>query len=607
MRKRLVLFTALGLAGIGGGCTLDGPLNGGSSEEVGELDVALTNAPSDVSCVKLTLAGARTDVRTFDLAAGKKASFSLSGLPVGTLSVSADAFPLACNKVVPGSDASWYSEPVSAKIKTGAVAHVALAMIHNGKASVAVDFDESNAPTQAAQPGLVGGVFSSAKPYLLPAAASVKVKAILTAGDAVGTKPDGSPYRMVGIPDGTGAFDNGDGTFTYLVNHEIPGSGIARAHGGKGAFVSKWTIRKADLAVLKGEDLGKQVVLWNATTSSYDAPSTGTVFSRFCSADLPAPSAFFDAASGLGYDQPLFMNGEESGVEGRAIAHDLTGNMWELPRLGKLSFENSVANPGTGVTTVVAGTDDGTGGQVYFYVGTKTNAGSAIDKAGLTNGKLYGLKVVGVPVESSAAGIPAGPVEFVDLGNVQNTTGAALESASNAAQVTTFLRPEDSAWDPNRPNDFYFVTTNAFTAPSRLWRVRFVNAANPALGASIEMLLDGTEGQKMFDNMTIDHFGHIYLQEDVGGNIHLGRVFRYDIATDALTPVLQADPALFDNTIASPTFLTIDEEASGIIDAADLLGPGWFLTAFQAHKSSSDPELFEGGQLMAFYDPAASE
>jgi hypothetical protein len=578
MRKRLVLFTALGLAGIAGGCTLDGPLNGGSSEEVGELDVALTNAPSDVSCVKLTLAGSRTDVRTFDLAAGKKASFSLSGLPVGTLSVSADAFPLACNKVIPGADASWYSEPVSAKIKPGAVAHVALAMIHNGKASVAVDFDENNAPTQAAQPGLVGGVFSSAKPYLLPAAASVKVKAILTAGDAVGTKPDGTPYRMVGIPDGTGAFDNGDGTFTYLVNHEIPGSGIARAHGGKGAFVSKWTIRKADLAVLKGEDLGKQVVLWNASTSSYDPPSTGTVFSRFCSADLAAPSAYFDAASGLGYDAPLFLNGEESGVEGRAVGHDLTGNMWELPRLGKMSFENNVANPGTGVTTVVAGTDDGTGGQVYFYVGTKTNAGSAIDKAGLTNGKLYGLKVVGAPVESSAAGIAAGPVELVDLGNVQNTTGAA-----------------------------YFVTTNSFTAPSRLWRVRFVNAANPALGASIEMLLDGTEGQKMFDNMTIDHFGHVYLQEDVGGNVHLGRVLRYDIASDTLTPVLQADPALFDNTIASPTFLTIDEEASGIIDASDLLGPGWFLTAFQAHKSSADPELFEGGQLLAFYDPAATE
>ena len=82
----------------------------------------------------------------------------------------------------------------------------------------------------------------------------------------------------------------------------------------KGAFVSKWTVRKADLAVLKGEDLGKQAVLWNTTTSAYDAPNTNTVFQRFCSADLAAPSAFFYAAGNVGYDAPLFLNGEESGT-----------------------------------------------------------------------------------------------------------------------------------------------------------------------------------------------------------------------------------------------------------------------------------------------------
>jgi len=37
---------------------------------------------------------------------------------------------------------------------------------------------------------------------------------------------------------GLGAFDNGDGTFTVLMNHELGAtSGVARAHGGKGAFV----------------------------------------------------------------------------------------------------------------------------------------------------------------------------------------------------------------------------------------------------------------------------------------------------------------------------------------------------------------------------------
>ena len=60
-------------------------------------------------------------------------------------------------------------------------------------------------------------------------------------GDSVNFKPDGvTPYRMVGIPDGLGAYDNGNGTFTVLMNHEIAGGGgVARAHGSAGAFVSK--------------------------------------------------------------------------------------------------------------------------------------------------------------------------------------------------------------------------------------------------------------------------------------------------------------------------------------------------------------------------------
>jgi hypothetical protein len=604
MRQQMALFTAFGL--ISASACGDASSPPGAPESVGEIDVALTNAPSDVACVEIAVQGARRDVRKFDLATGKKASLSLSGLPVGVVSVSANAYASPCNQVTQGVDPSWYSEAVGAKIRAGVVSHVSLRMIHNGKVSVGVDFDETNAPAAPAPPEATSGIFSSAKAYMLPAAPGVKVKAILTTGDSPNQNPDGAPYRMVGLPDGTGAFDNGDGTFTWLVNHELPGNGVTRAHGGKGAFVSKWTVRKRDLAVLKGEDLGKRAVLWNAATSSYSPPATGAVFSRFCSADLAAPAAYFNAASGKGYDAPLFTNGEESGTEGRVVAHDLDGTMWELPRLGKASWETYATSPSGTDVTVSAGTDDAGGGQVYVYVGTKTSTGSPIDKAGLTNGKLYGLRVVGEPVET-AAGIPSAAFELHDFGNVADTTGAQLDSDSNANQVTKFNRPEDAAWDPNRPSDLYFVTTNAFSAPSRLWRARFHDIGNPAAGGTFEMLLDGSEGQKMLDNMTLDKAGHVYLQEDVGGNAHLGRILRYDIATDTLTTVLRADPALFDNSVASPTFITVDEEASGIIDASGLLGPGWFLSSMQSHRAIADAELVEGGQLFAFFDPAASE
>jgi len=437
---------------------------------------------------------------------------------------------------------------------------------------------------------------SAPSAYLVPSAPGVVVKDILTVGQSVGG------YRMAGIPDGLGAFDNGDGTFTLLMNHELGNTvGVARAHGGKGAFVSKWIIRKSDLAPLSGEDLMKQVALWNPVTGGYDAPATGVSFSRFCSADLAPISAWYDAASGLGFKGRLFTDGEESGNEGRAMAHGMDGLSWELPRLGKLSFENVVAHPNAGAKTLVAELDDSTPGQVYFYLGNKTNTGSAVEKAGLTNGTLYGVKVSGVATEDSATGIPSGTAfTLADLGNVENTTGAALESASVTAGVTRFLRPEDGAWDPVHTNDFYFVTTNAFSSPSRLWRLRFADINNLAAGGALDMLLGGSEGQHMFDNITIDRAGHVYLQEDVGNNAHLGKVWRYDIVSNTLTVVAQHDPLRF--LSGAPLFLTQDEESSGIIDATSILGPGWFLLDVQAHYAT-DAETVEGGQLLAMYDP----
>ena len=90
----------------------------------------------------------------------------------------------------------------------------------------------------------------------------VVTRSILTVGDSV------AGYRLAGIPDGLGAFDNQDGTFTLLVNHEIRDTlGVPRAHGAKGAFVSKWIIRKTDLTVVHGSDLIQQVVTWNPTTA----------------------------------------------------------------------------------------------------------------------------------------------------------------------------------------------------------------------------------------------------------------------------------------------------------------------------------------------------
>ena len=582
--KNWIMTAALvgGAACSGGGTALPN----GAEGDTGKVELELTNAPADATCLKFSVTGSRSTSRSIDLTPGASTTYLVDRLPVGIATVTGQAYSVACSAVGAATVPAFVAESsVTVRIDPLDVAKVVLKLIRNGRASIGVDFEASN------------------DPYLVPTAPGVITKAILTVGESVNTKADGTPYRMVGIPDGLGALDNGDGTFTLLANHELPGNGVVHAHGSKGAFVSKWTIRKSDLTVLKGEDLMQQFVAWDPAASAYKAAGPGPVFQRFCSADLAAPSAYFDAASGLGTAERLFLDGEESGTEGKGLAHALNGVTYELPRLGKMAFENSVAAPLSGQKTVVVSTDDGQNGQVYLYIGTKTSTGSVIDKAGLTNGNTFAVKVAGFPVEPVATGIPSGTdFSLVDLGNVENTTGTAFDAASVAAGSTTFQRPEDAAWDPKNPNDLYFVTTSSFTTPSRLWRLHFTDAQNLALGGKIDMLLDGTEGFKMADNITVDKKGHIYIQEDIGGQDALGKIFRYDIATDTLTLIAQHNPALF--TPGAAGFLTRDEESSGIIDASEILGAGWLLVDVQAHFTNADPELVEGGQFLAVFDPA---
>jgi hypothetical protein len=51
------------------------------------------------------------------------------------------------------------------------------------------------------------------------------------------------------------------------------------------------------------------------------------------------------------------------------------------------------------------------------------------------------------------------------------------------------------------------------TSLSRLWRLNFDDLANPTAAGTIELLLDGTEGQKMMDNLTVDQWGRVLIQE----------------------------------------------------------------------------------------------
>lgn len=494
---------------------------------------------------------------------------------------------------------------------------------------------------------LITGPSSSQTPYLTPTAPGWSSTSILTVGDAI------AGYQMAGIPDGLGAFRNVDGTMTVLANHEIGTVsstdptllGTARAHGAAGGFVSKWVINTSTWQVISGGDFltsRTNQMMWNGTT--WAAPATAYAYLRPCSADLPALGAFFDATSGAGYDGRIFLNGEETGAEGKAFAWVVSGTdagkVYELPHHGKYSYENLLArtnygaNPGAAnlLQTVVVGTDDTTPGEVYVYLGTKTNSGNAVERAGLANGQVYGVKA------SSSVGY-SGAIALENATGINGTftlapiftnatiaakTGAEFQAASTAAGVTQFARPEDAHWLDH--DSLILATTGAsvggVTVTSKIYQLDFnSDAANGILttGGNIRVVVDsnnitGRDGAKArsFDNLTVGNDGLIYIQEDPGNSAYVAKHWIVDptLATQALresnaVQIFESDRSRF--TAGATLFQTIDEEHSGIIDITSIVNDGvvgskWFLVATQSHApatGASAATLVEGGQFIA--------
>jgi hypothetical protein len=142
-----------------------------------------------------------------------------------------------------------------------------------------------------------------------------------------------------------------------------------------------------------------------------------------------------------------------------------------------------------------------------------------------------------------------------------------------------------------------------------LWELDFIDAKSPTLGGTVKLLLDGTEGQHMFDNITVSPDGKITLCEDPGNNAYVAKVWQYDPANGSLTELAHHNPAFFDPNLngpgmPGPDFITQDEESSGVVDISNILGNAAehvFLIDTQSHKAESNPDLVEGGQLMVMH------
>ena len=454
--------------------------------------------------------------------------------------------------------------------------------------------------------------YAAAPTYMEAVASSATLTPIASAGDMIGS------YLVPGIPDGLGVIKNGN-TLRIITNHEWSATNAVAAGrttaGGlvSGSFLSDMTYDIATQKVTKAVDLFKDVVWYDYATGKYGntpgAPAGAAVkdaygtlnhsylLNRFCSGSLSPAGAFYDKASGTGIKDALFFAGEEGSDESRGFATNLTnGQLVQLPALGLSAWENFIPARTTTKNTVIMGNEDGDAkdSQLWMYMGTKTKTGTWFEKAGLTNGKSYVLAAAAsAPVandyeirekygKNKPFAVTFAAVDIKANGKAQN-----IEANAKGIELA---RVEDGHFDPNKPNDFYFVTTQSDSEPTgkkvvgattpnpatptvsrdggALWRLRFVDANKPFLGSTLELLLDGSEDIYMSkpDNMTVDSLGNVLIQEDPGNNAHLARIVSYRISDGKVGTIARFKADYF--TTGATGFITSDEESSGIVDVS---------------------------------------
>ena len=494
--------------------------------------------------------------------------------------------------------------------------------------------------------------------YVEPVASGVVLDVLATSGDSVGG------YLLPGVPDGIGVLKDG-GNLTVFMNHELSASdklaSTQQRAGGAAtaATISALNLDRSARAITGGAEAIKAITWFDYATGQYASkpvapagaaakdqygtPQHTTALNRFCSAHMAQPGdlAFRTTVNGkpvtYGYTGPVFFTGEEGGDESRAFALTNSGQMLQLPRLGLGAWENFIVAPASGLRTVIMGNEDGaaTDSQLFMYVGEKTTSGAWADKAGLTNGQAYVMAVDGIASDNAfraakGKGTPT-PVTFAPI---DTTLNGQKQHEMARALGTEMARVEDGAFDPANPNDYYFVTTESnkdagATKPNpatptitrdggALWRLRFADVKNPLAGATLTMLLDGTEAPYLNkpDNIEVDAKGNILLQEDPGNNDHISRIVAYRIADGKLGVVAKFKDAYFSPKGAQ--FITKDEESSGITDITRFMATGpadrnsYFLFDAQVHApavaarldlpaataaASGIANAIEGGQL----------
>ncbi|MFZ4799502.1 MAG: alkaline phosphatase PhoX [Bacteroidia bacterium] len=399
----------------------------------------------------------------------------------------------------------------------------------------------------------------------------VGVYTLVSTEDAI---PNSNNMVYGGAPDGQGFIPNPDGSgYIMVTNHE-----------------NTWAVSRLYL--------DKKL---NITKGEYIVNTDGGMF-RLCSATMATQSEH-----GFG---PTFLTTGESNVNAMTHAIDPIGvsnpssQSRVKPALGKFSGENSVplsklAYPGK--TVIILG-EDASNGQVYLYVSNTVGD--------LDNGKLYVLRRTDLnQIETAMTWNNNYPVEFVEVPNAKNLTGAEIENLNASLKSIQFARVEDLDYRKGSAannRELYFVATGVSGSTEKTYMGRMYQLkldANDPLKGTLKIVADGdvspsgtnVKGTDIInpDNLCVTE-NFVYIQED-GDSFwpeatHNSLMWQYNIATGTkkIFMDMKHKDADFLNTKYNPAGPNQSKyglwEHGAMVDISDVVGvKGTFTINIHAH------------------------
>jgi hypothetical protein len=444
------------------------------------------------------------------------------------------------------------------------------------------------------------------------------VKAIINSGEMV------NGFTFQGLPDGIGLAPGPDGSVNVFVAHEqttVPFFGTADF---QDASVSKLTLDTS-----KGNSMG-------AVLAAEVALSPDAGYLRFCSASMAGPDEGFsnytfftgEEANDVVDVTPGAPYGSDPGLApqrqaGYAVMLDAeTGVSTQVPGMGRLNHENTIALPGWNQLALLT-TDDtfsGPSAQLYLYLAnnerhvwqdkgslwafrvTRTDEG-LVDSIDPFNGANDYLDLVpGDDWQGQFIRVP----KDIARGLTDEAPQDALENWSNDNNVFQFIRLEDLAYDKNDPRVVYVADTGRTRVvpdpeTGRMMRgpggtigqadngsvFRFeFNEKNPRKVDSFSVLAQGDDslGDLFNPFRNPDNMGtsanSLMVQEDHDD----AKIWRYDLTSGAWSVVASVnDP---------------DGESSGIVDASEWFGDGAWILDVQGHGVNVLEEVQPDGTLL---------